>query len=162
MISTTSIPARTAPVTAIRIRASLPLMNRSLWQLAALLAIAFTGTIARAQTDDNVFGNKTPDVNQLGKRDAAVTVNGLKIISAVWGSGGHFVDVTEQVVAILKSPHNVYKANRDWLKVDPTPHWKKCLVTVYELDGVRCILNTYDNSEISVKILRDSAAEPKE
>jgi hypothetical protein len=136
------------------IRASLPHMNRNFWRVAAVIAIAFPGTLASAQTDDNFFGNKTPDVTV----SVSATIDGIKIISAVWGSGDHFADVTDRVIALLSTPDTTLKANPDWLKSDPIPHWNKALVIVYELNGSRYLTDSGEDAPVSIQMLKDHAA----
>lgn len=61
----------------------------------------------------------------------------IRVISAVYGSGTHFADVTARVNECFASPKGACWATPDSLKTDPTPGWNKCLVIVYDLDGAR-------------------------
>jgi len=134
-------------------------MNRTFWPILALMAIGFTSTPARAQSGDNFFGNKTPVLPSAPF--IRHTDSGIKIISAVWGSGDHFVDVTDTVNALLANPDATFKANPDSLKIDPIPHWNKALVIVYELDGDRYLTDSGEDAEVSIQMLKDHAADEK-
>ena len=59
----------------------------------------------------------------------------LLVISAVYGSGDKFADVTYRVNDLLRDPETVFWARPQWLGADPTPGWNKALVIVYEHDG---------------------------
>ncbi len=82
---------------------------------------------------------------------------GLIVISAVYGSGDKFADVTPRVNDLLRDPKAYFWAKPEWLKADPTPGWNKALVIVYELDGNRRIFTTGEGGTVSVTRLRKSA-----
>ncbi len=93
----------------------------------------------------------------------------LLVISAVYGSGDKFADVTYRVNDLLRDPETVFWAKPQWLGADPTPGWNKALVIVYEHDGRRRIFSTGEGGEVSVWRLvgharseaKKSAPEPK-
>lgn len=60
----------------------------------------------------------------------------IHILSARWGSGSHWADVTDRVVSLLESGQP-FKADTKTLDADPSPGWKKRLEIQYEMDGKR-------------------------
>lgn len=78
----------------------------------------------------------------------------LKVVSAVYGSGTAFTDVTERVTALLDEPGARFYANPPWLGADPTPGWNKALIIVHEVDGKRRTFTAGENGEVSVALLR--------
>jgi len=74
----------------------------------------------------------------------------LLVISAVYGSGDKFADVTYRVNDLLRDPETVFWAKPQWLGADPTPGWNKALVIVYEHDGRRRTFSTGEGGEVSV------------
>lgn len=77
----------------------------------------------------------------------------LLVISAVYGSGDKFADVTYRVNDLLRDPETVFWARPQWLGADPTPGWNKALVIVYEHDGRRKVFTTGEGGEVSVERL---------
>ena len=61
----------------------------------------------------------------------------LLVISAVYGSGTAFADVTCRVNEMIHQPAVEFFARPEWLRADPTPGWNKALVIVYEFKGQR-------------------------
>lgn len=60
----------------------------------------------------------------------------LKIISARWGGGNNWKDVTERAQeAYAKNALTWVWATTDYLKADPTPGWRKKLEIQYEIDN---------------------------
>jgi hypothetical protein len=84
-------------------------------------------------------------------------VGELTIISAVYGSGSHFADVTERVQKRLHADNSEFYANPEWLKADPIPGWNKELVITYKYAGQRETYNAGENTRITYKILLDYA-----
>jgi arabinogalactan endo-1,4-beta-galactosidase len=84
-------------------------------------------------------------------------VGELNIISAVYGSGTHFADVTARVQMRLHTGNGEFFANPEWLKADPTPGWNKELIITYEYAGQRKMFNAGENSRITYKMLLDYA-----
>ena len=73
----------------------------------------------------------------------------LWLISAVYGSGTNFVDVTYRVDAMVHQPSVTFYARPEWLGTDPTPGWNKELVIVYELNGRRHIFMAGEGGKVS-------------
>jgi hypothetical protein len=84
------------------------------------------------------------------------------IISATYGSGTHFVDVTYRVNNLLRQPNVVFYAHPNWLGADPTPGWNKAFVVVYEYKGQRHTYATGEGGEISIADLVKSAKKHRE
>jgi len=77
----------------------------------------------------------------------------VKLVSAVYGSGTQFTDVTGRVKALLDEPGAVFHPNPHWLGADPTPGWNKALVIVHENRGVRSVFTTGENGEVSAALV---------
>jgi len=77
----------------------------------------------------------------------------VKLISAVYGSGTSFADVTDRVKSLLDEPDACFYANPPWLGADPTPGWNKALVIVYEVKGQRRTFTAGENGEVSAALL---------
>jgi hypothetical protein len=77
----------------------------------------------------------------------------LLILSAVYGSGTHFADVTYRVNDLLHQPGVEFFARPEWLHADPTPGWNKALVIVYEFKGRRQIFTTGEGGKVNVELL---------
>lgn len=73
----------------------------------------------------------------------------VKVVSAVYGSGTHFAEVTERVKKLLDEPGARFRANPPWLGADPTPGWNKALVIVHEEGGQRRVFAAGENGEVS-------------
>jgi hypothetical protein len=84
--------------------------------------------------------------------DASVNAD-LLIISAVYGSGTKFADVTYRVNDLLRQPGVEFFARPEWLKVDPTPGWNKALVIVYEVRGQRHNFTAGEGGKVSAQLL---------
>ena len=82
---------------------------------------------------------------------------GLIVISAVYGSGDKYADVTGRVNDLLRDPQAYFWAKPKWLQADPTPGWNKALVVIYELDGRRRIFSTGEGGTVSVGRLLENA-----
>jgi hypothetical protein len=78
------------------------------------------------------------------------------IVSAVYGSGTHFVDVTSRVNELLAQPDHEFHARPDFLKKDPTPGWNKQLVIIYEFHGQRQMLSTGEGGTVKLAALREA------
>lgn len=72
------------------------------------------------------------------------------MISAVYGSGTRFADVTYRVNELLSQPGVEFFARPEWLRADPTPGWNKALVIVYEAEGRRRVFSTGEGGAISL------------
>ena len=82
---------------------------------------------------------------------------GLLIVSAVYGSGGAFKDVTDRVNTLLHQPDAEFYAKPEWLHDDPAPGWNKELVICYKIQGQRHIFMTGEGGKVSVAALLDEA-----
>jgi hypothetical protein len=93
--------------------------------------------------------------NRAGTPPSAVTspADKLWVISAVYGSGTNFADVTYRVDALLHQPSVEFYAHPQWLQADPTPGWNKELVIVYEFKGRRHIFMTGEGGKVSLREL---------
>ena len=81
-------------------------------------------------------------------------LNHILIISATYGSGTHYADVTTRVNYWLRQPDAEFYARPEWLKADPTPGWNKALVIVYECKGQRHIFTTGEGGKVNMAELR--------
>jgi hypothetical protein len=79
------------------------------------------------------------------------------IISAVYGSGTNFADVTYRVDDLLHQPDVEFFARPEWVHADPTPGWNKALVIVYEFKGWRHIFTTGEGGKVSLEQLIEQA-----
>jgi len=77
----------------------------------------------------------------------------LLIISATYGSGVNFADVTGRVDDLLHRPSVEFFARPEWLQADPTHGWNKALVIVYEYNGRRNTFTTGEGGRVNVELL---------
>ncbi len=80
----------------------------------------------------------------------------LLVISAVYGSGTHFVDVTYRVNDLLRQPGVEFFARPEWLHADPTPGWNKALVIVFDHKGQRRIFTAGEGGRVSADVLLET------
>jgi len=83
--------------------------------------------------------------------------NELLVVSAIYGSGSHFNDVTDRVNELLHQPGTEFYAKPDWLHADPTPGWNKELTIVYKSGGQRHFFTAGEGGKVSAAILLDEA-----
>jgi hypothetical protein len=88
-----------------------------------------------------------------GKPAPAPERTRVKLISAVYGSGTAFADVTDRVKSYLDEPGARFYANPRWLGADPTPGWNKALVIIHETAGKRRTFTAGENGEVSAALL---------
>jgi hypothetical protein len=88
---------------------------------------------------------------------AKANTTGLLIVSAVYGSGGTFRDVTDRVNTLLHESDAEFYSKPEWLHDDPTPGYNKELVIVYKYQGQRHIFMTGEGGKVSVTTLLDEA-----
>lgn len=88
-----------------------------------------------------------------GKPAPARELIPVKLVSAVYGSGTQFADVTDRVKALLDEPGAAFRANPHWLGADPTPGWNKALVIVHEVDGKRRTFTVGENDAVSAELV---------
>jgi|GEM_PF-1181063 hypothetical protein len=85
----------------------------------------------------------------------------VKVISAVYGSGTTFADVTDRVKSLLNEPGARFHANLHWLGTD-APGPNKTLVIVHEIQGKRHIFSAGENGEVSAVQLVEQAGSSKQ
>lgn len=87
------------------------------------------------------------------------TPHEVSIISAVYGSGDHFADVTDRLKELLEERGARPSAKPNWLGADPTPGWNKALVVVYEIEGEasRHLFTCGEGCAVSASILAKHA-----
>ncbi|HEY2585546.1 MAG TPA: hypothetical protein VGI81_07275 [Tepidisphaeraceae bacterium] len=83
-----------------------------------------------------------------------------RIVSASFGTGTNWADVTEQVKRLAESSDAV-RANPDTLGADPSPGWRKQLEIVYIQDGRRRTVMINEDSEIRVQGLIPAESESR-
>ncbi len=83
-------------------------------------------------------------------------IGNISIISATYGSGTQFADVTARVIYWLRSPDAEFFARPEWLKADPTPGWNKALVIVYTCQGRRHIYTTGEGGKVNLDKLANA------
>jgi hypothetical protein len=91
--------------------------------------------------------------NHFAPRGAASPSAGVLIVSATYGSGTHFADVTERVDELIHQPDVEFFARPEWLHADPTPGWNKALTIVYEFKGRRYVFTAGEGGKVSVDLL---------
>ena len=89
--------------------------------------------------------------------EATTPAADLLIISATYGSGTNYSDVTDRVNDLLRQPDVEFTARPEWLAADPTPGWNKALVIVYEFKGRRHTFATGEGGKVSVSALLEEA-----
>ena len=82
--------------------------------------------------------------------------NSVQIISAVYGSGKSFADVSDRVGVLVQKPSG-FNAQPGWLNADPTPGWNKTLVIVYKVKGHRSIYTAQEGDWVNAKLLLEAA-----
>jgi hypothetical protein len=79
-------------------------------------------------------------------------VEDILIVSAVYGSGMNFDDVSSRVNRLIHSSAE-FLANPHWLLTDPTPGWNKALVIVFEYKGKRSLFTAGEGGRVSADLL---------
>jgi ribosomal protein S27E len=82
----------------------------------------------------------------------------VRIVSAVYGSGSNFEDVSYRVSNLVHQ-RSEFNAQPAWLKADPTPGWNKTLVIVYKVKGQRHVFTTGEGGKVSAAILLKTASQ---
>lgn len=121
-----------------------------------LLALTLTGCATSPQAVEAPTLKARPTTAHMAEIKPTKAA-GLVVISAVYGSGASYADVTRRVNDLLRDPLAYFWAKPEWLLVDPSPGWNKALVVVYELDGRRQIFSTGEGGTVSVGRLLDNA-----
>ncbi len=89
--------------------------------------------------------------------DVTAASAGIRVVSAVYGSGVNFADVTARVNELLQQSEMEFFAQPPWLHADPTPGWNKALVIVFERAGERHLFSTGEGGQVSARLLAKSA-----
>ncbi len=126
-------------------------MKNILCFLGLIASVALTGCATSSQSSADSL---PPGISQTAPSH-------LLIISATYGSGSNFADVTERVNDLLRQPHVEFFANPEGLNADPTPGWNKALVIVYEFKGQRRIFTTGEDGRVTAKLLTQSEEQKK-
>jgi len=83
--------------------------------------------------------------------------NDVKVISAVYGSGTNFADVSNRVADLVRQGPG-FNADPGRLKVDPSPGWNKALVIIYLVNGHRHVFTAGEGDRVSAHILLEAAS----
>lgn len=83
---------------------------------------------------------------------------GIQIVSATYGSGVSFSDVTDETIKLLNQQPRFY-ASPDWLRADPTPGWNKALVIIFKQKERRYIFSCGEGGQVDIPLLELRAAE---
>jgi len=84
----------------------------------------------------------------------------LRIISAVYGSGRTFVDVTRRVNDLLNQRPNGFRARPGQMLIDPTPDATKTLIITYEYKGQQHTLTKGQRGKVTIQILQEAVEHP--
>jgi len=79
------------------------------------------------------------------------------IVSAVYGSGAYFSDVTDRVIELLRPPNAEFYAKPNALHKDPVPSWNKELIIIYKTGDQRHIFTTGEGGRVNLTTLLDEA-----
>jgi hypothetical protein len=80
----------------------------------------------------------------------------LHVVSAVYGMGTNYVDVSSRVNDLLEQAP-VFDARPETMQGDPDPGWHKTLVIVYEVKGHRHIFTAKEDDSVGATILLEAA-----
>ena len=118
-----------------------------------LLPLAGCATAPRADT-------KAKPASAKANPPVVVQASHPLIISALYGSGTRYVDVTYRVNNLLRQDDAEFFARPEWLLADPTPGWNKSLLVTYELDGRRALFIAGEGGKVSAQRLVENATPP--
>lgn len=83
--------------------------------------------------------------------------SGIQIISATYGSGVSFSDVTEETIKLFNQQPKFY-ASPEWLHADPTPGWNKALVIIFKWQDHRYLFSSGEGGLVNLPQLKSVAA----
>ena len=126
----------------------LPVIVMGIALTAAAIAIGFLWA------DHNRLQAK---IDQLRHPAVVVAPPELAVVSATYGSGQQFADVTVRARDVLTHPESDFYAHPNWLGADPTPGWNKQLIVTYEYKGQRHIFTTGEGGKVNTEMLRTAA-----
>ena len=78
------------------------------------------------------------------------TLAGVKILSAIYGTGGKNADVTARVQRYVEEEMRSFSANPRHLGADPNPGWNKQLTITFEILGVKKRKSWGENSKVKM------------
>ncbi|MES2438783.1 MAG: hypothetical protein V4584_06945 [Verrucomicrobiota bacterium] len=84
--------------------------------------------------------------------------SGIQILSATYGSGVNFSDVTDETIKLLNQQSRFY-ASPEWLRADPTPGWNKAFVIVFKHQEKRYLFSCGEGGKVDVPLLKLKVAE---
>lgn len=116
-------------------------------KISLLLVVAAVLAVNGCATADKT------SVQHMPPAKASSPSAGVWIISATYGSGTNYSDVTERVNDLIHQPGVEFFARPEWLHADPTPGWNKALVMVYEFKGRRHVFTAGEGGRVSVESL---------
>jgi len=87
------------------------------------------------------------------KSNNALQTSGVSVISATYGSGTTYADVTDRVDELLGQPHAGFYVHPKALGSDPTPGWNKTLIVVYEFKRHRYVYSAGEGEKLNIPIL---------
>ncbi len=76
------------------------------------------------------------------------------VVSARWGGGQKWVDVTATLKEWLTGDDDTIRADNDTLGSDPTPGWQKHLEITYKKDGEQKTISITENEKVPMEKLR--------
>lgn len=127
--------------------------QRFLSQLADARATAVkAGDDAEVQRIDDRHNAITARLKQHQADLASAQLGKPQILSARWGTGNHWADVTDKVKELAARP-NVVPANPDTLGADPAHGWRKKLQIIYVQDGQSHTVWIAEDEDIQVEDL---------
>lgn len=121
---------------------------KTLVSSSGLLAVLMMGCAAPS--------NSTPSASRPAAALPSPSAE-LLVISAVYGSGTSYADVTYRVNELVHQPGVEFFARPEWLQADPTPGWNKVLVIVYEHRKQRSIFSCGEGGRVNAAILIENA-----
>jgi len=78
----------------------------------------------------------------------------VEMVSAVYGAGGQFADVSAELRRLLSEPGAAFPAKPYWLGADPAPGACKSLVMVTQSRGVRRVTAVAEGDQVCAELLR--------
>ena len=123
-------------------------------KISPLIALAAAVLLAAGcATSSHTTQSAAPAVSRLAQSD-------LKIVSAVYGSGKTFVDVTQRVDYLLNHSPEGFTARPARMQVDPTPDTTMSLVIVYQFKGQQHTVTKGQRGRVTIQLLQDAAKSP--
>jgi len=110
-----------------------------------------------------VFGSLGRTLKFSASPPPAVSLSpaGVKIVAAHFGSGNNFADVTDRVKDVLAQPVASFRVGPDWLNADPAVGWRKQLNIDFEVDDSRYTFTCPEDTQISLRVLKEYVRDQK-